>query len=179
MATFTDKGIQIIHESAELALERFPMGVNEACESPIEKLMAIALWSRGEWSKRLVMHGVASVRMLEDMAAEELAIQCAPQVEVEGYRVDFLAVLVTSQKDPVYRVAIECDGHDFHEKTKEQAARDKARDRTLTAAGITVMRFTGSEIWKDAGACADEVLNVLWSKWHDAVERGHFPERFV
>lgn len=46
-------------------------------------------------------------------------------------------------------VAIECDGHDFHEKTKEQAERDKRRDRDLQSIGWVIARFTGSEIVRD------------------------------
>lgn len=59
------------------------------------------------------------------------------------------------------RVAIECDGHDFHEKTKQQAARDKRRDRELTFLGMPVLRFTGSEIWAGPTACARPVLEHL------------------
>ena len=33
---------------------------------------------------------------------------------------------------------MECDGHDFHERTKEQASSDKKRDRSLQAAGFLV-----------------------------------------
>ena len=47
------------------------------------------------------------------------------------------------------RLAVECDGHDFHDRTKERASRDRARDRRLQAAGITVFRFTGSDIHWD------------------------------
>ena len=68
-----------------------------------------------------------------------------------------------SEFAPRYRLAIELDGHDFHERTKEQAQRDKARDRALTEAGYRVLRFTGSEVWRDAGKCVDEVLRVAKS----------------
>ena len=53
-----------------------------------------------------------------------------------------------------YRLAVECDGHDFHERTKEQAARDRSRDRELQDAGVTIYRFTGSEIHNDPIGCA-------------------------
>lgn len=59
-------------------------------------------------------------------------------------------------------VAIECDGHDFHEKTKEQAARDKQRDRDLQSIGWAVARFTGSEIFKNAPAAAEQVRRMVW-----------------
>jgi very-short-patch-repair endonuclease len=58
-------------------------------------------------------------------------------------------------------VAIECDGHDFHEKTKEQARKDKRRDRVFLAEGLPVLRFTGSEIHRDPTAIAKEVGEVL------------------
>lgn len=63
-------------------------------------------------------------------------------------------------------ILVECDGHEFHEKTKEQAARDKSRDRDLQAAGFPVYRFTGSEIWRDPVACATQLVVVLqdWTR---------------
>ena len=62
------------------------------------------------------------------------------------------------------RVVIECDGHEFHEKTKKQAARDKKRDRDMQIAGWTVLRFAGSEIWNDIGACSNQVSEFVWNK---------------
>lgn len=56
---------------------------------------------------------------------------------------------------------VECDGHDFHEKTKKQAKHDKKRDRYLTSFGYTVFRFTGSEIYKDPVWCVCEVFEYL------------------
>jgi very-short-patch-repair endonuclease len=62
---------------------------------------------------------------------------------------------------------VECDGHDFHERTKEQAASDKARDRALQALGMRVLRFTGSEIWSDPLVCAREALAVTYRAAHE------------
>jgi hypothetical protein len=57
------------------------------------------------------------------------------------------------------QVAVECDGHDFHEKTKEQAKRDKRRDRNIAGAGMDVVRFSGSEIYANPIEHADWVLS--------------------
>lgn len=57
-------------------------------------------------------------------------------------------------------VLIECDGHDYHERSKEQATKDKRRDRALIGLGILTMRFTGSEIWKSPSKCAKEIINT-------------------
>ncbi len=77
-----------------------------------------------------------------------------PQVEIGDYRVDFAI--------QEYEIAIELDGHDYH-KTKEQRTADAKRDRFLTSIGWTVYRFTGSEIWADAAACANE----LYDRWSE------------
>ena len=62
-------------------------------------------------------------------------------------------------------MAIECDGHDFHEKTKEQAQRDKEKDRILQANGWLIARFTGSEIYKkDVYDLLFEIDNITFSK---------------
>lgn len=83
-----------------------------------------------------------------------------PQMPWGPYRVDFMVSVPCPNGDTAL-FAIECDGHDFHERTKEQALRDRSRDRTLLQAGIQTLRFTGSEIWADAGRCADEVLAFI------------------
>lgn len=82
-----------------------------------------------------------------------------PQKVLDQYRLDF-AVLFNFQGEYL-QIAIECDGHAFHERTRQQAARDKRRDRALNALGYETLRFAGSEIFGDAGKCAAEVINRI------------------
>jgi len=67
------------------------------------------------------------------------------------YRVDFIL------KDA--RLIIELDGHASH-STPEQLEKDAIRQRYLTRAGYTVIRFTGREINRDAASCVDEVRTI-------------------
>lgn len=84
-----------------------------------------------------------------------------PQKQIGKYRVDFLVEGYYFEKPSrLTQIVIECDGHDFHERTKEQAGRDKKRDRELQALGFRVYRFSGSEIWKSGGMCVMEALGV-------------------
>lgn len=78
------------------------------------------------------------------------------------YRLDFLIYCNRWYSRPTW-IAIECDGHDFHERTKQQAAYDRARDRELLGVGITTLRFTGSEIFHSAERCATEVYHLTRS----------------
>lgn len=134
------------------------------CESKIEEIMFYAFWSRGVWQERMRIVAPCNAVQLCSEAGNwgefHNPIVMCPQMQVNDYRADF--GLAVEGSDNFAMVAIvECDGHDFHEKTKEQAARDKARDRFFVSADIRVFRFTGSEIWKDAGKCACEVMNVM------------------
>lgn len=81
------------------------------------------------------------------------------QAPIGKYRADFLVICKIDSKR--WRFVVECDGHDFHERTKEQAQRDRERDRTMTALGYVVVRFTGSEIWRDAEACISHLDQVM------------------
>lgn len=119
-------------------------------ESPIEKLLAGAI------------HLHAGIFAMEH-ATQDLFCELRSQVDISGYRVDLMLIGTHCA------VAIECDGHDFHEKTKKQASRDKARDRAITAAGYSVMRFTGSEIWRDPFACAGEAIAHAYGQTGDAL----------
>lgn len=81
------------------------------------------------------------------------------QHQVGRYTADFH--FTSSRDDKTAFLVVECDGHDFHERTKEQAAHDKKRDRYFAAQGIAVLRFTGSEIWRDAASCSREIESFL------------------
>lgn len=67
------------------------------------------------------------------------------------YRVDFIL------KDA--RLIIELDGHEYH-STKEELENDAIRQRYLSRAGYTVIRFTGREINKNPSACVSEVRTI-------------------
>lgn len=78
------------------------------------------------------------------------------------------------------KLAIELDGHDFHERTKEQATRDKSRDRTLLKFGWSTMRFTGSEVFRDPLTCACEGADLVHRAAAPNLNFTHFePETFA
>jgi very-short-patch-repair endonuclease len=124
------------------------MQVIEDCESPIEQLMA------------LVLEGLP--KQFEGKH-DDCYVVINPQYEItvgdKRYRADFMIGCLI--KGTPYSVIVECDGHAFHEKTKKQAARDKARDRALQSSGSYVLRFTGSEIWNDPFGCARQVFETI------------------
>jgi very-short-patch-repair endonuclease len=133
----------------------------EKCESPIESLLLTALILESKDQPFTTVH-IEMGDFPERPDFDEAAF-VFPQVRIGSYRVDFAiwdASLPFSIAAPRVMV-VECDGHDFHERTKEQARRDKQRDRYLTSHGYKVLRFTGSEIWADPGACAQEIISEL------------------
>jgi very-short-patch-repair endonuclease len=129
-----------------------------ACESPIEELMLTALLEAfnnfDDWKMPVVS---ASQFLAGDFPGHNIVLAC--QVPIGNYRVDF--AMKVRGAEPPYQLIIECDGYDFHEKTRTQAARDKKRDRELQAKGLRVFRFTGSEIWRDPFGCAWEILSMV------------------
>ncbi len=59
------------------------------------------------------------------------------------------------------QVIIECDGHDFHEKTKAQVKRRNERDYNLQMSGYDLIHFSGSEIFNNPEGCAIKVIEYL------------------
>ena len=108
---------------------------------------------------------------LRESESSRLNLIVERQVQIGKYRVDFVVSAWTfgrvwggkdgPQDGPARwrKLIVECDGHDFHERTKEQAARDRSRDRALTALGLEMFRFTGSELWRDPMGCAEQVYD--------------------
>lgn len=78
------------------------------------------------------------------------------------FRADFAIMSVfpeDTERSP-FALIVEADGHDFHERTKEQARRDRSRDRFFAENDFHLLRFTGSEIAADAHACAHQAMSL-------------------
>ena len=71
------------------------------------------------------------------------------------YRVDFLV--------PSRKIVIELYGYEHH-KDKRKLTKDAQRERYLQMKGYQVLRFTGSEVYKDATQCVNEVLAIINSR---------------
>lgn len=63
-----------------------------------------------------------------------------------------------------YKLVIECDGHEFHEKTKEQVEYRNERDLELKKHGIDVLHFSGSQIYNNPFKCAFQIIELIVSK---------------
>lgn len=56
------------------------------------------------------------------------------------------------------RIGVELDGHDFHEKSREDVTRRNQRDRDLAAMKWRVLHFSGSELTRNPMVAVVEVL---------------------
>jgi very-short-patch-repair endonuclease len=133
------------------------------CESPIERVMLASIYAYLRFTTPLPVSFWTNGFDAIDGVQQSDHVMLYTQGRVREYRVDILIVSTFGQEydaRPI-KLAVECDGHEFHELTKEQAARDKARNRALQAHGITVLNFTGSEIWKAPFKCGHEVCMHL------------------
>jgi very-short-patch-repair endonuclease len=156
-ATMSDN---LLSQSARLDIPELIKSLESASESPIEYAMAGALILAAREKVPYVVYGQQFIKQWWTNGTKSICFY--PQARLGKHRVDLLIIYRDSPDSSWERaVIVECDGHDFHERTSEQAGKDKKRDRDLQALGYPVFRFTGSEIWKDMFGCASEVLAAL------------------
>jgi very-short-patch-repair endonuclease len=105
----------------------------ERCESPLEEAF-VRCWS------------IAQI-------GADYHLTLDAQMPIGNYRAD---LIIHSHFRDFPKIVIELDGHEFHEKTKEQVTYRNARDRYLQMAGWKVFHVSGSEFYRDPfGAVAD------------------------
>ena len=76
------------------------------------------------------------------------------------YIIDFVVSKKIS-KSQTMRIAIELDGHEFHEKNKSQVMADERRERAIVTEGLPVLRFSGSEIVRNPRSCVVEIAEYI------------------
>ena len=131
----------------------YDFGCNE-CESPIEKMFYFAY--------QLYVDGIVK--------DQSNLYYILPQYEIsvgkKNYRADFVFDTRECEVDDAdykneFKLVVECDGHDFHEKTKEQVQKRNERDMALKRAGYDVLHYSGSQIFENPLKCAKEVFDYI------------------
>lgn len=75
-----------------------------------------------------------------------------------GYIPDFMITINGSYGGYV----VEIDGHEWHERTKEQARADKEKERMYLKNSFIPVRFTGSEVYHNAKMCVNELFEIIF-----------------
>lgn len=121
-------------------------GFEYKSKSPIENIAAFAIWTLNE------EYGVKN-------------IHATRQKKIGKYTVDIEIIhkpfYFKEEDEPLNKIVIECDGHEWHEKTKEQASKDKLRDRELQKMGYVVLRYSGSDLYKNWRTVRDDVYDLI------------------
>jgi len=166
----------LYEKSKEVASEFYEWTINyikqweesdKIIESPVEQLFYI------EWLYR-------------KFCDRDLLLELEPQHQDKStgkYRLDFLFEFIqeayllsaefnwtdTVMQTDAPKVGIEIDSYIWHERTKKQVQYHKERERFLIANGWKLLRFTGSEVYKNPSKCIDEILeiaNPIQEKYH-------------
>lgn len=81
------------------------------------------------------------------------------ELNIAGYIPDILISIDASE----IGYAIEIDGYEWHEKTKEQAINDRRKDRAYLKNGYVPIRFLGSEVYHNALNTVIEMIEIIIS----------------
>lgn len=135
-----------------------------ALESPLEA----AFWV---WWKTLSRYAAVE----EGVISKELRLVTQREVEVgdKSYRLDFVVEPTASWAAELAAanltwkpLAVEVDGHTFHEKTREQVTYRNTRDRLLQQAGWTVWHISFDEMESVPGRAVYDVLKFAMDQYN-------------
>lgn len=111
-----------------------------------------------------------------DRYGMDVSLEAQHEVEIDGerFRIDFIVYkdvhpgsYGSQISTPWPKIAIELDGHDFHERTKEQVIYRNRRDRALQTAGWSVLHVSGSELYRDPITAVGDVLDHASKGWRE------------
>lgn len=132
-------------------------------ESPLELVMLSAVYAA---KRSMRFHESTGAEMVQYLLRDKgLAYVLRAAVPIGSYRADmvlqaeFEEGIFPSGKAPA-AVVIECDGFNYHDKTREQACRDRARDRYMQREGFVVARLAGDEILERPFECVFDVFDL-------------------
>lgn len=146
------KPVKLVDATA-LAIERVQhfVGLSASTDSPIEtQVGAAVLMFFDRAGLRLKLAKMIDVQQTPD----ELLL--VPQFAWSYYRSDW-AILNPKRMGALL---IECDGKEFH-SSDERRAHDAKKDAAALDRGYLTLRFTGSQIHRDADGCAQKIFDAV------------------
>lgn len=168
-----EEAIVLLDQAANVRRQQ-SLAFLECCESPVEQILVAAIlarWSTWGAAVNPRFNRVQCVLVAPYPASWDglfhvlVEVQKPLRTAESRYRCDLYLSLTRFTHVPKYpewgKLVVEVDGHDFHDRTKEQASHDRHRDRALVREGLTVIRFTGSDVYNDAGACVEEIWEQM------------------
>jgi very-short-patch-repair endonuclease len=114
------------------------MEIGSLCDSEIEVDLAVAL--------------TKALRVIDDPS-----LSLRHQFQLGRFLYD-LCIKREGRSRPL--VMVECDGKEFH-STDEQIANDRAKDALAAKSGILLLRFSGSQIFRELDRCTQQILKEL------------------
>lgn len=143
-------------------------------ESPIEQILHVAIQTLAKIAEVQTSYGIEPVKVGEYWYP--LGLSTHPQYHFDPYRVDFLFnyndYQIEEKKISERYLVVECDGHNWHERTEKERRYEKRRDRFLASKGLTVFHYTGSEVVSEPFRVAAEILEHLvpWASKDEFIE---------
>ena len=147
------------------ASELYFIGRKIKSQSPIEQLFAVAF------------HHLQNISEID--GDYELCQQYQVATNEAEYKIDFVIrggvdeLYLATEKTSFPLIGIELDGHNWHEKTKRQVEHDKIRERALTASGVTLLRYAGTEVWRDPIKCVKDAYSIRETKLSESIKLFH------
>jgi very-short-patch-repair endonuclease len=150
--------------------------------SPTESILTLALFDKlshfyDGWICRV--HSEHEYRQaLAERRINSGSFVLVPQWSVNEVGLVDLAVFIPGldRRRPI--VVVECDGHHFHERTPEQASKDRRRIRNLHRLGIPVYPFTGTDVVRTSEESAQEIAEFIDARVR-GMERRWFQDRGI
>lgn len=121
------------------------------CDSPIEVQIGAAILMFFERANRPL-----KICKTIDLNSTIGGLVLVPQFGWSFYRSDW-AIFNTRTHGALL---VECDGKGFH-SSPEQVAHDQKKDAAALGRGYLTLRFTGSQIHRDADACAQKIYDAV------------------
>lgn len=126
--------------------------ISPTSDSPIETIVGAAV---------LMFFERAGVPLklckMIDLRTAPDALLLVPQFAWSYYRSDW--AIMNPRRAGI--LLIECDGKDWH-SSEEQKAHDTKKDLAALDCGYLTLRFSGSQIHKDADGCAQKIFDAVY-----------------
>lgn len=131
-------------------LKHYPTIICEEIKSPIEQIFITAfdLYQQSK-KEKFFLFSQAPIKIKKKKYFADFLFE--PDEYVNRYNTNA-------------KVVIECDGYEFHQKTKEQVQHDNEREYDLKMANYEVIRFSGTQIFNSPIKCAEDAYNYIFKR---------------